>query len=289
MIHIYVPSRSRPDRLGVLEQLSDQHLANTHVVVPKSQYETYHQRLQDEWNEPVPEVIGLPDEFRIGETRRWCAHDAAARGDSHFLMVDDDIRFLVRQDIDDWRLREATIEDVDQMLDWMGRTIRGTRGMSLLSVSPREGNNRPGVGTPEDLLVMQQRIHRVYMWDTEEFLALEHLRVTVAEDFDLALQSLRRGRQIGMCYYWGHGQRTTQDTGGASDYRTLEVHNAAVERLAQLHPGIVRVVDKQTKGGGDLASRNESVISWQMAAEEGQRVLATRRAESFDAAGAAKD
>jgi hypothetical protein len=274
MIPIYVPSRSRPDRLGVLEQLSDQHLANTHVVVPESQYEVYHTKIQEEWNEPVPEVIGLSDTFRIGETRRWCAQDAAAHGHKHFLMVDDDIRFLVRQDIDDWRLREATIEDVDQMLAWMKQTIVSTRGLTLLSVSPREGNNRPGVGTPEDLMVMQQRIHRVYMWDTAAFLALEHLRVTVAEDFDLALQTLERGNQIAMCYYWGHGQRTTQDTGGASDYRTLEVHNAAVERLAELHPGIVRVVDKQTKGGGELSSRKESVISWQAAAELGQRRLA---------------
>lgn len=277
MIPIYVPSRSRPDRLGVLEQLSDARLANTHVVVPESQFEMYHTKLNDEWNEPVPEVIGLPDVCRIGETRLFCASDAKDNGHPYFMMADDDIRFLVRQDIDDWRLREASVDEVDEMLDWMESTIMRTRGMTLLSVSPREGNNRPGVGTPDDLLVMQQRIHRVYLWNTDEFLALQHLRVTVAEDFDLALQTLRRGNQIGMCFYWGHGQRTTQDTGGASDYRTLEVHNAAVERLAELHPGLVRVVDKQNRGGGELASRKESVISWQAAADEGQRMREARR------------
>lgn len=276
-IPIYVPSRSRPERLGVLEQLSDARLEMTTVVVPESQFDLYNGRLLEEWNEPVPGCVGLPDSFRIGETRQWCAQDARSRGHDYFLMVDDDIRFLVRRDIDDWRLRDATVPEVDQMLEWMLSTMCRTRGLSLMSVSPREGNNRPGVGTPEDLLVLQQRIHRVYMWDTAEFLALEHLRVTVAEDFDLALQTLRRGRQIGMSYYWAQGQRTTQDTGGASDYRTVEVHNESVRRLAELHPGMVRVVEKQTKGAGELSHRLESVISWQAAAEDGQRFLERRR------------
>lgn len=276
MIPIYVPSRSRSDRLGVLEQFSDDYLARTTIVVPESQADTYRQKLEDEWNEPVPQVAGVPDSWRIGETRQWIGMHAQSQGHKRFLMIDDDIRFLVRKSNVDWRLAEATIDQVTAMLDWMERTMRETRGLSLLSVSPREGNNRAGVGSPDDLFRMQQRIHRVYMWDTEEFLSLKHLRVTVAEDFDLAIQTLRRGRQIGMCYYWGHGQRTTQDTGGASDYRTREVHDAAVMRLAELHPGIVTVVGKSGKGGGDLATRLESRISWQQAAEEGIAWLAAQ-------------
>lgn len=273
MIPLYVPSRSRPDRLGVLEQLSDEQLSMTNVVVPESQFDTYQKKIVDDWDEPLPGVMAVPDSFRIGETRHWIGRHAQTHGHDRFLMVDDDIRFLVRQSIVDWRLREASIGEVTQMLSWMEETMVRTRGLSLLSVSPREGNNRAGVGTPEDLLRMQQRIHRVYMWDTLEFLTLEHLRVTVAEDFDLALQTLRRGRQIGLCYYWAHGQRTTQDAGGASDYRTREVHDAAIRRLAELHPGLVGIVEKKNAGGG-LAERLESRISWGTAAEQGVAWLA---------------
>ena len=287
-IPIYIPSRSRVDRMGVLEQLSDNRLYDTHIIVPESQHPEYEKKITDEWNEPLPVVIPTPDYWKIGEVRQSCALHAYNNGHRHFLMIDDDIRFLIRQDIDDWRLREASIEEVDSMIEWMHLRMINTRGLTLTSVSPREGNNRPGVGGPDDLFVMQQRIHRVYMWNVDEFLKLEHLRVTVAEDFDLALQTLRRGNQIGMSYYWGQGQRTTQDTGGASDYRTLEVHNASVQRLAELHPGFVRVVDKQNKSGGELASRKESVISWQAAAEEGMRTrfaakaFANRVVESQD-------
>lgn len=274
MIPIYVPSRSRPDRLGVLEQMSDDRLAMTTIVVPESQYDTYQQKIVDDWNDPLPAVLSVPDSYRIGETRQWIGTHASMHGHDRFLMVDDDIRFLVRRGIVDWRLRDAQIGEVSEMLDWMEATMVRIRGLSLLSVSPREGNNRAGVGTPDDLLRMQQRIHRVYMWDTQEFCSLPHLEVTVAEDFCLALRTLQRGRQIGMSYFWGHGQRTTQDTGGASDYRTREVHDAAVSRLAELFPGVVQLVQKKNKGEGDLAERLESRISWQLAAEQGVAWLA---------------
>jgi hypothetical protein len=236
-------------------------------VVPKAQETLYRDQIVKEWNEPLPEVVGLPDDWRIGETRLEIGRMAAAQGAERFLMVDDDITFLVRQGIGDWRLRQAEHSEVEEMLVHAEEQMLRAPHIKLVSVSPREGNNRVGVGPPEDLHMTQlcQRIHRFYLWDTAEFLALEHCRVPVAEDFDHQLQTIGRGNLTALVYYWAQGQRMTGDEGGCSDYRSVEFHNAAVLRLADLHPGLVEVYQKNGRAG-TMESRLESRIAWKRAA-----------------------
>ena len=270
MIPIYIPSRSRPDRLSCLEQFTDDMLENTTIVVPMSQVQSYETILNRDWNEPIPNVMGLPDEWTISLTRQFIGAMAYEANHERFAMIDDDIKFMIRKSPAHWQLREATIEETFDMFRFIELYMIENPRVKLVGVSAREGNNRPGVGTKYQLVDHCSRIHRTYFWSTAEFRDLEHNRVTVAEDFDLALQSLRRGNLNALIYYWAQGQKTTQDTGGASEYRSLEVHNESVKKLAQLHPHYVRVVQKDNASGGILAKRLESVIAWKKAAGFGK-------------------
>lgn len=262
---IFVPSRSRSHRVGTIVELQPV-IDRVTLVCPCSQTDEYRDAIRGQGLQ-VPQIEGVPDEWRIGETRLYCGTRAKERGERRFGMIDDDIGFLIRKSDDAWNLRALEPSEVGEMLDFIDSYMDKSPSVCLMGVSPREGNNNPGVGSRDDLVERCERIHRSYFWDTAEFLSLRHLRIPVAEDFDLALQSLRRGSMNALTYWYAQGQRTTQDEGGASDYRSLEVHNAAVEELARLHPGFVEVVEQRKRGGGELAHRKESRIAWKRAAK----------------------
>jgi hypothetical protein len=181
------------------------------------------------------------------------------------MMWDDDSHLLVRKGSEDWRLQYASHDDVDEMLAMVEGTFDAYPDVGHIGLSSREGNNRLGIGAPHELVAWNTRIMRVYAWDTELFLQLEHGRVQVQEDFDTALQGLSLGRQNVLLGYWASGQVGTSEPGGCSDYRTLELHNSAVLRMAELWPGIVKVREKQNKSGRELSSRLESTIMWKRA------------------------
>ena len=264
-IPIFVPSRSRSHRIGTIIELQPV-IDRVTLVCPCSQTDEYRDAMREQ-GLVLPQIEGVPDEWRIGETRLYCGNRAKELGQSRFGMIDDDIGFLVRKSDDAWNLRALEPDEVSGMLDFIESYMDDHPAVCLMGISPREGNNNAGdCGDRYKLIDVGTRIHRTYFWDTAEFLSLHHLRITVAEDFALALESLRRGSLNALTYWYAQGQRTTQDEGGASDYRSLEVHNASVRRLAELFPEFVQVVEQRKKGSHALANRLESRIAWKRAA-----------------------
>lgn len=264
-MRVYIPSRSRA---GDLHDGSLRHIPHggATLVVPRSQQEEYTRAVRGEYP-----VIGLPDEWRIAEKRREIGRIAAESGEDRFMMVDDDLEFLVRKSDEVWNLRKldgprewrTMLGWVSMVLDWPHVTHAG--------LSAREGNNNYGVGSPLQIVERNTRLVRAYAWRTREFLELEHCRLSVMEDFDASLQSLRRGGENVALGYFASGQRATNGPGGCSDWRTLEVHNTeGAEALARLHPRFVSLRTKQNKTGS-LAVRREVTISWKAAAASGKR------------------
>jgi hypothetical protein len=157
------------------------------------------------------------------------------------------------------------------MLLWMQSALNEH---AHVSVSAREGNNRAGVGEAP-LVSLNTRTLRVLAYRTEEFLRAEHGRVPVMEDFDVNLQLLRAGHSNACASFWAQGQRMTNEAGGCSTYRTHELHEGAARRLAELHPGLVRLRQKQNKTDREgFGTRTEVTISWKAAYADGRRVLA---------------
>lgn len=260
---VYIPSlgRSGDVHAGPLADVSDpviQHGWEIRYVVPKEEQEAY-----ENTTAPWENVKVLAcDQKGIAKTRLWIGQDAQARGFTKFLMLDDDIRFLVRRSEDTWQLRGTEDDELARLL----RTIEELLDdYGHVGVSPREGNNRFGEG-PAPLIAENTRTLRALAYRTEDFLRMQHGRVEVMEDFDVNLQLLRAGIPNCSIGYWAQGQKMTNAPGGCSTYRSHEVHEASAHRLAELHPGFVSLRQKQNKTDREgFGTRTEVTIQWKRA------------------------
>ncbi len=99
-------------------------------------------------------------------------------------------------------------------------------------------------------------------------------RLPVMEDFDVTLQLLKKGEEA-MIYNWMvQDQRATNQPGGCSLYRTLEVQTAAAHLLAKTHPdcvqAVVNTVNKDSPSWKGIGSERVDVrVNWRAAAKLG--------------------
>lgn len=276
---IYIPSTARATeanvRMGPLLRLPVEWQERTYYVVPEGQGQSYASTLAplmgEDWCEG--HILETPGKVQgIARTRHWIAVDAQNRGADKLVMMDDDIDFLVRKSPEDWSLRAQTIEEAGQML----RDIGDMLGIhAMVGISSREGNNRVGVGAAldENMVALNTRIMRLWGLRVADWLAMEHGRVEVMEDFDVTLQLLRSGRTNANLFYYANGQKQTNMAGGCSTYRTHEVQDRSARRLQELHgERLVRLRQKQNKTDREgLGTRTEVTIFWKKAAAEGQQ------------------
>lgn len=256
---IFVPSLSRfsSGRLanGPLKYMSKEQQSDVTYVVPEEQAVKY------EYGMGLAgvraRVVGSPA-AGIAAVRLWCGQHAE---DDKFVMVDDDVKFMVRAGADDWHLVQQKPADVAEMWSAVS-TLLDEYGH--VGVSPREGNNRFGVG-PAPLIAENTRTLRVLAYRTADFLRMIHGRVAVMEDFDVNLQLLEAGIPNASTYYWSQDQLMTNAPGGCSTYRTHDVHEASARELQRLHPDFVRLRQKENKGGGAFGTRTEVTIAWKKA------------------------
>lgn len=85
--------------------------------------------------------------------------------------------------------------------------------------------------------------------------------VQCREDFNITLRLLRKGYANRVLYSYCCSPGPYGAKGGASTERTVDISNAQALHLASLHPGLVRVVDKEY----DNVPRKEVVVSWKKA------------------------
>lgn len=90
-------------------------------------------------------------------------------------------------------------------------------------------------------------------------------RVHGKEDFDVTLQLLRRGYNNIVVYHTCVSPGSYSAPGGCSLERTIDTANQNAKRLAELHPGFVRVVERRYKNHPRL----EVMMSWKKAYAEG--------------------
>jgi hypothetical protein len=190
--------------------------------------------------------------------------------EKHVCLLDDDLQFYRRKSVDDWHLaQEPRMDIADEMLKHLERTLED--GYVHCGVSPREGNNRI-----EKLALTATRMMRVLCYDFGEMrkLGVKFDRLPVMSDFDMTLQLLRLGRPNHVSFYFAQGQYGGSNTkGGCSAYRTPEMLASAATALASLHPGFVRLVEKESKNwehktsGAFGGTRTDVTISWKKAYE----------------------
>lgn len=268
---IFIPSmsRSRDQDImsGPLVDMSDKIRSMTNYVVPSDEVLVYRNTL-DRCGFSDVGILACPDRG-IAATRLSIGETAQKMGCGMFVMVDDDVRFLVRKSEDAWNLRQADHEDVDEMFEHVARWL--DNGYAHVGISAREGNNIAGVGG-RDLCNICTRTLRVLAYRTEDFLGVEHGRVDVMEDFDVNLQLLEQGKPNVSLFWWSQGQKMTNAPGGCSTYRSHEVHERSAHRLAEMHPRYVKLRQKQNKTDANgFGTRTEVTVQWKKCYEENRK------------------
>lgn len=261
---IYIPSLGRADRIrngqSTICELPKSAWSLVTYVVPVAQEALYRSALQ--WHTGA-QVVACP-EVGIAATRRWMTEHCP---EEKILQLDDDIKFQVRKSFEtstfETKPSASSLEDmlaaVDTMLDTYAHG----------GISDRVAGSRAPLGVGPPCIVEDTRLLRALAYRKTEHQSCEHGRVDVMEDFDIALQLLRRGYHSGNIAWWVQDQRSTQWKGGCSTYRTHEVHEQSARRLAELHPGLVSLRQKENKTGGAFGTRTEVTIQWKKAFNAG--------------------
>lgn len=179
------------------------------------------------------------------------------------LMLDDDLKFSHRPDHNDIKLVQSDERAVGEALDKVESLMEQ---YSHGSISTREGNNRCS-----EPITKIGRSLRALAYDPQIMKDLKiRFRLKVMEDFDVSLQLLRKGHPNFIL--WTHAQDQKVGSGapgGCSSYRTPEVQAKAAWDLAALHPGFVKVVEKETKTGWKAfgGKRTDVIVYWKKAYE----------------------
>lgn len=262
MIPIFIPSLGRPGVVGArtLAQIPPTYLANTWIITPGKdipRYKSYLQKYVDKGVSFVEDPGG-----GISGVRQGIGRFADQIGEPKFIMLDDDLKFFRHVSADDYHLLAVNDTEFTEMMQTVEEYL-GT--YAQVSISSREGNNRFGVG-PAPMAQTDTRALRALAFRVKEFNACEHGRVEVMEDFDVQLQLLRKGFHNVVFAYWAHDQQMTNASGGCSTYRTHELHERSAHKLAELHPGLVSLRQKENKTDrGKFGTRTEVTVQWKKA------------------------
>lgn len=264
---LFIPSKGRSKKSTTLEQLAPVLSVETKydltIVVPQDEVNDYNIMLGRyiEKYGPIFQAnvtVAGTSVVGIAETRKVCASIAKMQGHAKFAMFDDDLIFSRRTTPLNTKLIPLGDGDALTMLDALDEALDYYHHASI---SIRPLNNR----IEEFPYQENTRLLRVLAYQTDTFLDCEHGRVPVMEDFDVTLQLLRKGFANANLVMWSQDQAATQAAGGCSTYRTHEMQEEAAKKLAELHPGLVRLKQKANKTGGDFGTRTDVTISWKKA------------------------
>lgn len=217
-------------------------------------------------------IMVLPDHIRmLSPTRQWIMDWAKEQGHSKICMIDDDLRFFKRRpptgdNKGSFSLLNATAEEIQEMFDHLEQKLDE---YAHVGVSAREGNNHV-----ENDSVIGGRMMRLLAYRVEDFHACARFdRIDTKQDFDVTLQMLRAGYPNYISYTYGQGQATGSGAeGGCAAYRDQAMMTRCAEELAALHPGFVRVDEKETKTSFGGGVRKDVTIFWKKALDSAQNM-----------------
>lgn len=253
---IYIPTLGRTDRQETAKALR---LANIPflLVCREEESDALIARGFDVLIEPKDLPRG------IGHTRQFIMNHHP--GDK-VIMMDDDLSFARRgKRIDNpLYLSPCTNDDLVTMVNLIEDHI--DHGYAMVGISSREGNNRK-----EDEWSENVRIMRVFGIHKPSFIeaGCDFTAMKVMEDFDVTLTLLTHGYKNLEINTFTNNQPGSNLDGGCKEYRTLQTQHDAAHALAAKYPGIVKAVEKETKGSWGGGVRTDVRIAWKKAYQRG--------------------
>ena len=252
-MRIVIHSSGRPNRQITLPFILEAGL-EPQLLVQDREYGDYARM----WGDMVS-VVKLPPEITsLSPTRQWIIDSTVGK----VVMMDDDLRFCTRRIDDPTKFRPSTPSDVKEMFVALDSVLDYYSHAGILA---REGANR----IEESPYVFNTRMMRILGYRARDVRAVgaRFDRIPTKQDFDMTLQLLRAGHSNAVLTQWCHDQPGSNTSGGCSVYRTPEVMAESARKLAELHPGFVKVVTKETKGAWGGGSRVDVQIQWKKAYE----------------------
>lgn len=261
---IVIPTYRRVNAQHTLRALPLDRQAQTVLVVDEEDAERISLAQRVSGFPLGPLVMVHPPEVKtIAQKRAWILANGMPRewDDPKIVMMDDDLRFAVRKAPDSLSLREATPTDLEWHLQQLEHAL--SREVPHVGWSARQGNNNHGT---------QVENHGDWAENTRTMYVLGYYlpivqqacqlgRIETREDMDYALQLLRAGHPNAVSFAIACDQKYNAP-GGCSTERSVESSNADADRLAELHPGLVRVTEKKYKAS---IPRREVVVYWKKA------------------------
>ena len=262
---VYIPTYKRLDRQPTATALVAAGVSVALVVRPEEAPQAAEVAANISKSGPgVVTVAVLPQGIEnIGQTRQWIMEHAT---EEVVIMMDDDLAFACRGKRDDnpLYLSPCDNEDVYDMVSWMNWNV--DRHYRLAGISAREGNNRKTEEFEYCARMMRAwAIHRQAFFD----IGARFDNLPCIEDFDVILHFLVNGYENIINNTYTTNQAGSNASGGCSTYRTLEVQADAARALQAKYPGIVKAVEKTTKGAWGGGTRTDVNIQWKKAFKQG--------------------
>lgn len=253
-MQIYIPTRDRINAQFTWDNLTPTLRQHTTLVCPPEEVETHRKLSRNAVARPLLPLAGV---------RQWIVDELAVQGPP-VIMLDDDLAFFVRKDPSAHNLRPAG-DEVDLIFNRLEALVSFDSYVHA-GLSPRQGNNW---AYPATLLTIE-RMNAVHCVNPA---ALRHYGiryddVDMMEDYHVVLSLFEKGEKNAVICDAAWDQcRGSGAPGGFSHYRTSETQAAAAERLAELHPLTVKVVEKtpKTGSGGFSGTRKDVRVQWKKA------------------------
>jgi hypothetical protein len=280
---IYVPTYRRLDYQLTMGSLPKEWQERTTIVCPRDEMHPLGRKFPNAF-----EIISPPEKQvpNIAAKRAFIFRHAGEMGYNKIMMFDDDLKFshrlktskdyagyqkgdskawsgIVEKDRAFGRIHDANERQIDLMLRKIEKMLDKYRHGGI---SQRFMNHTHG----HEFILNHKATHALAYHVPTVLDTCQLGRIRMFEDLDYTLQLLRAGHENAI-YQWGatNDPRGFNAPGGESGGRTGADIARGADLMAELHPGIVRVVEREGPDAERLGPKR-IVVAWKKAIQEGR-------------------
>lgn len=261
---IAIPTRGRVGQQKTLQELPDFLRRQTFVFAPKEEIPRLRERFPD-----VEDFVVTPARIDgIAKKRDFIVQTMRNAGTEKIVMLDDDMFFQSRCDMKHREYVDGQWKPTSSYNILAKSNITPARVKKGFADLAKLLDKYPHGGFGSRLMNNFQEEERIFGGRAMHSIALnlsalagvkwKFADVRFREDFHVTITLMKAGHMNVVMNDFVVSPYAYDAPGGCSDERTVESSNAEAVKLAALHPGYVKVVDREYKG----VPRKEVIVSW---------------------------
>jgi hypothetical protein len=228
---IVIPSYKRPRDCITAEYLSE-----ATIAVHDFQAEKYREHNEND-------LLVMPDDLQkqgMSAIRNWILDNTP---EDEVLMIDDDIKYIGR--FENTRRKKLSEGEVYQLIN-NGYRMAKELGTKLWGINLQSDGKFYREYTPFSL---SQVVLGPFMGIIKDEDIRFDERLGLKEDYDYALQVLKKHRKILRFNKYHYKARHIEDSGGAATYRTMKKEQDQAELFEQKWGSDIVKIDRETQNG----------------------------------------